>query len=114
MPIPAIRCVLCIPSVCPGPHTQGQGSQFKWKKEIAMPALIELTDQDRLLAKRIWRELEGQTTLQQCENAVQIVKECRHHGIDPASILGPGMEIFLDFERANSNQSDQGIPNNHR
>ena len=77
-----------------------------------MPDLIALTGQDRLLAKRIWRELQGQTTLQQCENAVQIVKECRHHGIDPASILGPSMETFLAFERAESNHSGQEIPEN--
>jgi len=77
-----------------------------------MPDLIELTDQDRHLAQRIWRELQGQTTLQQCENAVQIVKECRHHGIDPASVLGPGMQAFLNFERAESNPGGQELPDN--
>ena len=78
-----------------------------------MPELIELTDQDRRLARRMWRELQGETTLKQCEDAVQIVKECRHHGIDPASVLGPGMQTFLDFERAAFNESDSATPRNH-
>ena len=75
-----------------------------------MSQLIELTDQDRRLARRMWRELDNQTTLKQCEDAVQIVKECRHHGIDPASILGPGMETFLALEKAEAAASEGGLP----
>ncbi len=77
------------------------------QRGISMTELIELTDQDRRLAKRMWHELKGQTTLQQCEDAVQIVKECRHHGIDPTSIVGPGMATFLAFENAQSAGGDE-------
>jgi len=78
-----------------------------------LPDLIELTDKDHRLARRMWRELQGQTTLKQCEDAVQIVKQCRHHGIDPASILGPGMETFLDLEKVESALNSKGMPDNH-
>ena len=78
-----------------------------------MPDLVELTDQDRRLARRMWREFQGQTTLQQCEDAVLIVKECRHHGIDPTSILGPGMETFLVFEKAEAAANGEGLLGNH-
>ena len=65
-----------------------------------MPELIALTERDRRLAKRMWQELAGQTTLKQCEDTVQIVKECRHQGIDPATIFGPAMETFINLEKA--------------
>ena len=78
-----------------------------------MPELIDLTDQDRRLARRMWRELQGQTTLEQCESAVQIIKECRHHGIDPASILGPGIETFLDLEQAEAAAGSARGHDNH-
>ena len=71
---------------------------------------IELTDQDRRLARRMWRELHTQTTLEQCEDAVQIVKECRHHGIDPSSILGPGMETFMELEKAEAAVDKDATP----
>ena len=78
-----------------------------------MPKLIELTDHDRRLARRMWRESKGQSTLQQCEDAVQIVRECRHHGIDPASIVGPGMETFLALEKEESDAGDPMGSGNH-
>ena len=71
-----------------------------------MPELIELNDQDRQLAKRMWQALDGRLSLEQCEDAVKIVKECRHHGINPASIVGPGMESFLRLEQEVSADDD--------
>ena len=64
-----------------------------------MPALIELDDCDRRLALRMHEALDGAVTLQDCEDAVQMVKECRRHGIDPVSIMGPAMETFIALER---------------
>lgn len=63
-----------------------------------MPALIELDDRDRRIARRMQQALNGAATLQDCEEAVQLVKECRRHGIDPASIMGPAMETFIAME----------------
>ena len=65
-----------------------------------MPELIDLNDRDRRIAKRMWRELNGSISLKECEDAVQMVKECRHHGIDPASIIGSSMETFIRIEQA--------------
>jgi hypothetical protein len=69
------------------------------RKGLGMPELSELSEQDREIAKRMWEELKGAATLKDCEDAVQVVKECRRHGIDPESIIGPGMKTFLAFER---------------
>lgn len=65
-----------------------------------MPELIDLNDRDRRIARRMWQELNGSISLEECEDAVQMVKECRHHGINPASIIGSSMETFLRIERA--------------
>ena len=78
-----------------------------------MPELIELNDQDRQLARRMWQALDGQLPLEQCEDAVKIVKECRHHGINPASIVGPGMESVLRLEQevsADDDADNAGLP----
>jgi len=64
-----------------------------------LPELIELSEQDRELAKRMWEKLNGSATLKDCEDTVQVVKECRRHGIDPESIMGPGMKTFMALER---------------
>jgi hypothetical protein len=74
-----------------------------------MPQRIALDGQDRQLAKQMWEALDFKTTLKECEDAVQIVKECRHYGIDPASILGPGMKTFIRLEQsscASENRED--------
>lgn len=60
---------------------------------------IELSDRDRRLAKRLRQELDGTQTLKACEETVQMVKECRHHGINPESILGPGMQTLIRLEQ---------------
>ena len=70
-----------------------------------MPVLIDLDGLDRRLAQRMHEALNGTATLQDCEDAVQMVKECRRHGIDPASIMGPAMETFIALERI---QGDNG------
>jgi hypothetical protein len=80
------------------------GSEWLWRlafqrKGLGMPDLIELNEQDREIAKRMWDELNGAATLKDCEDAVQVVKECRRHGIDPESIIGPGMKTFMALER---------------
>ncbi len=72
-----------------------------------MPQRIALDGQDRQLAKQMWEALDFKTSLQECEDAVQIVKECRHHGIDPASILGPGMQTFIRLEQNNRASENQ-------
>ncbi|WP_319408447.1 hypothetical protein [uncultured Desulfosarcina sp.] len=41
-----------------------------------MQELIELSAQDRETATRMWEELNGTATLKDCEDAVQVVKEC--------------------------------------
>ena len=68
--------------------------------EHMIPERIELDDRDRRLAHQMWEELDFKSSLKECEDAVQIVKECRHHGIDPASVLGPGMQTFIRLEEA--------------
>ena len=67
-----------------------------------MPELIDLYDRDRRIAKRMWRELNGRISLEDYEDAVQMVKECRYHGINPASIIGSSMETFIRIEQADS------------
>lgn len=65
-----------------------------------MPELIDLNDRDRRLAKRMWQELNDRISLEESEDAVQIVKQCRQHGINPASIIGSSMETFIRIEQA--------------
>lgn len=71
-----------------------------------MPQRIALDGHDKHVAKQLWEALDFKTSLQECEDAVQIVKECRHHGIDPASVLGPGMETFIRLEQASRAPGD--------
>ena len=85
-------------------------------EKTRIPELVELDDADRRLALRIWEAFDFKTPLKECEDAVQVVKECRHHGIDPLSILGPGMETFIRLEQAEA-QADPigtGEPSNPR
>ena len=73
-----------------------------------MPVLVDLDGRDRRLAQRMHEVLDGTATLKDCEDAVQMIKECRRHGIDPASIMGPAMETFIALERVQGDNGDQG------